>query len=62
MMWCSSVEESDEQGLKNDYSLNPKKESAGKNDGCTDKNGKRRKIGEKWSTKIGCNSGRLVSN
>ena len=45
-----------------DYSLNPKTESAGKNDGCTDENGKRRKIGEKWSTKIGCNSGRLVSN
>ena len=45
-----------------DYSLNPKKESAGKNDGCTEENGKRRKIGEKWSTKIGCNSGRLVSN
>ena len=45
-----------------DYSLNPKKESADKNDGCTDENGKRRKIGEKWSTKIGCNSGRLVSN
>ena len=45
-----------------DYSLNPKTESAGKNDGCTDENGKRRKIGEKWSTEIGCNSGRLVSN
>ena len=53
-MACFPVEESDEQGLKNDYSL--------KNDGCTDKNGKRRKIGEKWSTKIGCNSGRFVSN
>ena len=45
-----------------DYSLNPKTESAGKNDGCTDENGKRRKIGEEWPLDDGCNSGRLVSN
>ena len=39
-----------------DYSLNPKKESADKNDGCTDENGKRRKIGEEWKGKgDGCN-------
>ena len=45
-----------------DYSLNPKTESAGKNDGCTDENGKRRKIGEEWPLDDGCNIGRLVSN
>ena len=45
-----------------DYSLNPKTESAGKNDGCTDENGKRRKIGEKWSNDDDCNDGGLVSN
>ena len=45
-----------------DYSLNPKTESAGKNDGCTEENGKRRKIGEEWPLNDGCNIGRLVSN
>ena len=60
MMRIIMITESTEHA--SDYSLNPKKESADKNDGCTDENGKRRKIGEKWSTEIGCNSGRLVSN
>ena len=49
---CTSVEETDETG----------KDPAGNNDGCTDENGKRRKIGEKWPFDDGCNFGGLVSN
>ena len=59
--YCSMTRMSctfDEPGLKTETGEDP----AGNNEGCTDENGKRRKIGEKWSTKIGCNSGRLVSN
>ena len=52
------MEEHYEPGLKTETGKDP----AGNNEGCTDENGKRRKIGEKWSTEIGCNSGRLVSN
>ena len=50
MMRIKIITESDEDA--SDYKI----------DGCTDNNGTRREIGEKWSTKIGCNSGRLVSN
>ena len=61
MMRIIMITESAEHA--SDYSLNPKKESAGNNEGCTDENGKRRKIGEWWSTYDGCSTGnRLVSN
>ena len=58
-MGCISAKENDEPGLKTDTGKDP----AGNNEGCTDENGKRRKIGEKWKGEgDGCNGGRLVSN
>ena len=50
MMRIKIITESDEDA--SDYKI----------DGCTDNNGTRREIGEKWSTYDGCNSGGLVSN
>ena len=39
------------------------KDPAGNNEGCTDENGKRRKIGEQWSNGYdGCTAGWLVPN
>ena len=57
-MECISMEENDEPGLKTETGEDP----AGNNEGCTDENGKRRKIGEKWSNDDDCNDGGLVSN
>ena len=61
MMRIIMITESDEDA--SDYTI-PKLEHRTKDkiDGCTDKNGTRREIGEKWSTYDGCNSGGLVSN
>ena len=58
-MGCISVEEHYEPGLKTDTGEDP----AGNNEGCTDENGKRRKIGEQWSNGYdGCTAGWLVPN
>ena len=56
---CISAKENDEPGLKTDTGKDP----AGNNEGCTDENGKRRKIGEKWREwSNGCTWGWLVPN
>ena len=53
------MEENDEPGLKIETGRDP----AGNNEGCTDENGKRRKIGEKWREwSNGCTWGWLVPN